>query len=790
MRDGRPGELAETRITLKREEGGPFAPVRWLRPIPQLVPASSTGRTAFQIEPISAGNRFDSAFRLRFLPPGIGIFRTQLRFAVRNPFDEALPTLSPTGVKLKPYIAEYVWKDAGDVAFPVTPVGTTSKPVERTLIEKSGKAFVPSGPPTLAGQNADQFRILKAEAFQATDALHPVKVAKQFSFQIVYIPKRKSAWAATTVEYHSTQENALDPTPLNIQGGDPIIKGDSEAIVPITVEPGAQPILPNHRLLVCGDSDALSDSVSESIREAGRALSAWRVWAFLTPEILSRPGIRLRTLQEFGTRPNHVFGIYPPTLAGLRDFSAELAESREGSRFRRREKPASEFVPEPLPLTDATAIGDYVQELNRHYFATDPGAFAWLCATMLAPQIRYEITLEIGQEVERCIGPNLVTEINLLWLLRLPWFRNDEVPDTLRSELPKHLDQEVEIAVRKRLIELLSRPPQPPFDSAARDRFELERALQAAQIDPKADTEALRDLLGRVPAYVLATHPTLTRQLKSADVDVWGDRSRLYRWMMRLLFRHGLPRPALLRAPIPALLVLACLLPLLWYLNQPLRHQHVIAGYPLNLRADTKSPALSFGPVAPDASLVAIIPFDNGSSAPVNLHTEWSWDNTHSDRIQAGKTNSEIKLPLSTLPGVNGNVIRLTVQPVSAALPGQSATLEIPLSLQNVDPHFTPSVVNLQSQPGKEASAPVTLTGKFLPPFNNVDVRVEGGDGLPAGPTKIFQVQQSTGTAASYPLRVFFRPPADSTPGKPLGARLVYRDRNGQDIAIATARTP
>ena len=55
--------------------------------------------------------------------------------------------------------------------------------------------------------------------------------------------------------------------------------------------------------------------------------------------------------------------------------------------------------------------------------------------------------------------PNLVTEENLLQLVRLLWFRMGYIPDEIRCELIRNLDLEQERQVRTALIRLIEKNP-------------------------------------------------------------------------------------------------------------------------------------------------------------------------------------------------------------------------------------------------------------------------------------------------------------------------------------------
>src|SRR3569623_1911937 len=163
---------------------------------------------------------------------------------------------------------------------------------------------------------------------------------------------------------------------------------------------------PHHHLLVFGDTEALADSVYETVEDATRALAAWPVWALFTPEALHRPYVRLHVLQTyFRATPRGIHapgGSYPLTSEGLLACVDDLAV-RSGRRGTRDEVELPSLAPEPPLFSGAVPIGDYLQKLRTEYLEAkrhSPEAsghlFAWLCAATLAPRIHYETTIKIG----------------------------------------------------------------------------------------------------------------------------------------------------------------------------------------------------------------------------------------------------------------------------------------------------------------------------------------------------------------------------------------------------------
>lgn len=83
--------------------------------------------------------------------------------------------------------------------------------------------------------------------------------------------------------------------------------------------------------------------------------------------------------------------------------------------------------------------------------------FTWACATAVFPTPDWAITLAIGRALEVLFDvDDLVTTTNVMKLTALPWLRQDEVPEPLRSELLKELSPDAETVAREAVIRLLN----------------------------------------------------------------------------------------------------------------------------------------------------------------------------------------------------------------------------------------------------------------------------------------------------------------------------------------------
>lgn len=214
---------------------------------------------------------------------------------------------------------------------------------------------------------------------------------------------------------------------------------------------------PTYRLLVFGNGAALIDPISGRLRPWTSEFLSWNERALLTPEAPRGWGQREVTLAgHFIVLPATVQGL----LALVEHFRTPLRPSLRAWRDRSTE---------PLPPSAAAAE---IRELRR--YLGDQG-FRWLAACAVYPELHWDLTLHLGQLP--IMPPDLITEQNLLRLLRLSWFRAGALPDDLRSALMAELDPETERAVRTAIVGLLESDPA-PGDSVASNRYELELVVQ------------------------------------------------------------------------------------------------------------------------------------------------------------------------------------------------------------------------------------------------------------------------------------------------------------------------
>lgn len=213
------------------------------------------------------------------------------------------------------------------------------------------------------------------------------------------------------------------------------------------------------RLLIFSGGEALVDPISGEMRAWTAILNRCGERALLTPTAPAEWGGREVTLSK-----NMI--VAPASLEGLRALVEyfETGEVESLGRWARKE-PAS-----PPRDLDSRSV---VREL-RTYLGHD--TFQWLCACAVYPRLQWDMTLFIG--MLPCMPSGLVSDENLLRLIRLPWFRESHMPEDVRQLLMRELNPKIDRAVRAAIIELLQQSPrtpltasQPPPNVAVPDSF-------------------------------------------------------------------------------------------------------------------------------------------------------------------------------------------------------------------------------------------------------------------------------------------------------------------------------
>jgi TonB family protein len=280
-----------------------------------------------------------------------------------------------------------------------------------------------------------------------------------------------------------------------------------------------------HRLIIFGGGDKLLDQITGRLDGWTSIFNYWQDRALLTVESPARWGLREMALAQ-------LFIVLPATLHGLlalvdhfeTTVPADLREWMRGSSGSDgMETNALQSTPEEMLAQLRRILGE--------------DAFQWLSACAIYTELQWNLTLYIGSLPSMPQG--LLTEANLLKLIRLPWFRTGAIPDELRWFLINELAPERQRAVRAALIELLEKDPAPP-ETFASDHYRLNLFAQRwlARHTRKRLRELMR-LIKQLPRSQVVRDLTLIRFL---EADSRSPLNFLLPDRLRKLFYHrGVP---------------------------------------------------------------------------------------------------------------------------------------------------------------------------------------------------------------------------------------------------------
>jgi hypothetical protein len=203
---------------------------------------------------------------------------------------------------------------------------------------------------------------------------------------------------------------------------------------------------PEHRLMIFSEGNGLLNPITGELVNWIEQFSAWHQPALFTPETPEQWGYREHILRDN-------FLILPATETGLTVF-AELmnlhsphSQSKDRSLYQREAKGdfnLEDFAPFPEYLHErprrwlerhapnATMLAELLQQI---YAFLGKDGYYWFSACALYPEIKWKLTLYLGNHLQTADGHKLLTNKRLAKIARLPWFRYGYMPDWLRERL-------------------------------------------------------------------------------------------------------------------------------------------------------------------------------------------------------------------------------------------------------------------------------------------------------------------------------------------------------------------
>ncbi len=216
------------------------------------------------------------------------------------------------------------------------------------------------------------------------------------------------------------------------------------------------------RLLLFGDAGQLFYEQSAEVQPWAKPLFAqWPERIIFTPKTVSQWSDRERE------------------LAGKQGFLL-LPALQDSLRSRQTPPAAFEFY-EPA--------WDYANAESLRVDLTANNVYQWLAACALYPRLEWILTMRLGVELD------LYSEQGCLELVRLPWFRQGEMPLELQEELVESMSPTQRQRARQAMSKLLEEaipPGKTADDDGGETNFEI--AVQQLDLSPAERQQIRRDL--------------------------------------------------------------------------------------------------------------------------------------------------------------------------------------------------------------------------------------------------------------------------------------------------------
>ncbi|MCW3110046.1 MAG: hypothetical protein JWQ09_4552 [Segetibacter sp.] len=114
-----------------------------------------------------------------------------------------------------------------------------------------------------------------------------------------------------------------------------------------------------------------------------------------------------------------------------------------------------------IPTTYTTKLYNFNEFESVKEYLGDENLLKWACSLAVYPGVDWNLTLAIGKKLEHELVQkgqviDLVNYSNLLKISRISWLQDGMITDTLRIEMLKYLDNEIEMLARQTLVEQLN----------------------------------------------------------------------------------------------------------------------------------------------------------------------------------------------------------------------------------------------------------------------------------------------------------------------------------------------
>lgn len=185
-------------------------------------------------------------------------------------------------------------------------------------------------------------------------------------------------------------------------------------------------LYPNHRLMILGAGERLVNFTTGKLGDWTSVFLKWEHKVLMTPKPLKEWGWNELLISK-------VLFILPATVQGIASaidhFNLEKQEQPSLKNFERQQYISLEG--------DEAQVIEKLKTLLGHKEDTF-SAYTWLCACCLYPELSWDVTLYLGNELSN-EKLKLLTEKNIFLLTQLSWFQEGRIPDSFVARLLKDL---------------------------------------------------------------------------------------------------------------------------------------------------------------------------------------------------------------------------------------------------------------------------------------------------------------------------------------------------------------
>ncbi|MEM7658050.1 MAG: WG repeat-containing protein, partial [Bacteroidota bacterium] len=294
---------------------------------------------------------------------------------------------------------------------------------------------------------------------------------------------------------------------------------------------------PENRLIIIGDSGIYFDPVGDGLCGWINWIKKWRQVAIVsTVNPLDWGRRELEISRQFLLLPSNL-----EALASLSDLLNQDRQNHLRYWLDQNEYPRIPDLEQAELIPALKRYFDIRQQGESSIYEKGAGypQFAHLAACALYPELNWDLTLRLGEELAKAHQTDLVSPRRLLALVRLPWFRQGYLPEEVRIALLKSLREEDRKLAQETLIKVL-KSQQLPSGSFAESEHQLAIAVQEAQLHN--DFSHNVKLIQKVQDYSLnheIQDQTVIEYLDSLPKSVL--KFQLPKGFKQVFFRQGLP---------------------------------------------------------------------------------------------------------------------------------------------------------------------------------------------------------------------------------------------------------